>query len=353
MELYVLNESNEVLDIVPTFKSCIWNVQYFGQNDFELTVDASKIAVLQPGNRLVRTDDVSNGVMKNVMAIQNFEMTFDSENGWLVKLTGKGLKNDILRRRIVWTQTNLTGTAENGIRQVITENVISPTDDERAIPNFTLETAKGYDETIDVQLFGENIAEWLETVCMTYGYGWDVYIDNGDYVFTLYKGTNRTYDQDVNPVVVFSPEFDNLLTSSYTYNLQQFRNAAMIGGEGEGTSQRKAYIGTAEGLDRYEAYVDGSGVSSNGEIITVETYTKMLQEYGQMEINKTDMNESFTGSIDYQHPFAINEDFFLGDLVQIENENGIKAAPRITEVIYSEDDTGYTVVPTFSEWEVQ
>ncbi len=79
----------------------------------------------------------------------------------------------------------------------------------------------------------------------------------------------------------------------------------------------------------------------------------MLQEYGQMEINKTDMNESFTGSIDYQHPFAINEDFFLGDLVQIENENGIKAAPRITEVIYSEDDTGYTVVPTFSEWEVQ
>lgn len=353
MEFYVIDESNNVIDIITTFKSCIWNVQYFGQNDFELIMDASKIGAVQPGNRLVRTDDVSNGVFKNVMAIQNFEMSFDSESGWLLKLTGHGLKNDILRRRIVWTQTNLDGTVEGGIRQVITENVISPSDTDRKIDDFRLDTANGFTETIDAQLFGENIAEWLETVCMTYGYGWDVYIDNGDYVFTLYKGTDRTYSQNVNPVVVFSPEFDNLLTSTYSYNLQTYQNAAMIGGEGEGTSQRKAYIGSATGIDRYEAYIDGSSVSSNGEIITEAQYIKMLQEYGQLEINKTEMQETFSGSIDYQHPFEINEDFFLGDLVQVENEKGITAAPRITEVIYSEDDNGFTVVPTFSEWEVQ
>lgn len=50
--------------------------------------------------------------------------------------------------------------------------------------------------------------------------------------------------------------------------------------------------------------------------------------------------------------YVLNRDYFLGDLVQIENEKGIKAAPRITEIIYAEDENGSSVVPTFSEWEV-
>lgn len=354
MDIYVLNGLNGVQDIISSYQSCIWNVQYFSQNDFELVVNAStlNVNVLKPGTYLVRESDITSDGFNNVMVIQNYKLDFDTEKGWLLTLTGKGLKNDLLKRRIVWSQTNLTGTAEAGIRQVITENVISPSDSGRAISNFVLDTSQGFTDTIDVQLLGENIAEWLEQICTTYGYGWDVYIKNNQYVFKLYKGTDRTYNQSAVTPVVFSPEFDNLLSSSYTYNMSNYQNAALIGGEGEGTSQRTATIGTATGLNRYEAYIDGGSVSSNGEIITVETYTKMLQEYGQTQLDQTAYTESFSGEIDPAGLFTINRDYFLGDIVQIENEKGIQATPRIIEIIYAEDENGSSVVPTFSEWEV-
>jgi hypothetical protein len=286
------------------------------------------------------------------MVIQNYQLDFDTEKGWLLTLTGKGLKNDLLKRRVVWSQTNLTGLAEVGIRQVITQNIISPSNSVRQINNFELDQLQGFTDTIDIQLLGENIATWLEEICTTYGYGWDVYIKNGKYVFKLYQGEDRSYDQSENDPVVFSPEFDNLLSSTYNYNMSNYQNAALIGGEGEGTSQRTATIGTATGLSRYEAYIDGSSVSSNGEIITVEQYTKMLQEYGQTQLDQTAYTESFSGDIDSDGLYKINQDYFLGDIVQIENEKGITATPRIIEIIYAIDETGSSVVPTFSQWEV-
>lgn len=354
MDIYVLDGLNGVTDIISTYQSVIWNCQYFGQNDFQLVVNAStkNVDSLQPGKLLVRDLDISGSTYKNVMVIQNYELSFDSEKGWMLTLTGKGLKNDLLKRRIVWNQTNLTGNAEIGIRQVINDNVISAVDTSRRISGFTLSTAKGFTESIDTQLLGENLADWLEEICTTYGYGWDVYINNGSYVFDLYKGADRTYDQNVNVPVVFSPEFDNLLSSKYVYNVAGYENAALIGGEGEGDSKRTATIGTATGLDRYEAYIDGSEVSSNGEIITVSQYLQMLREYGQTQLDQTAYTKSFSGSIDADGLYKINQDFYLGDIVQIENEKGIKATPRIIEVIYAEDESGSSVVPTFSDWEV-
>ena len=354
MDIYVLDGVNGVKDIISTFQSCIWNVQYFGQNDFELVVNAStlNVDILKPGAYLVREEDISSDGFENVMVIQDYRLDFDSELGWLLTLIGKGLKNDLLRRRIVWNQTNLTGNAEAAIRQVITDNIINPSDSSRAISNFILDESKGFTETLDLQLMGENLAEWLEEICTTFGYGWDVSIKNNKYLFKLYKGVNRTYDQnDVTPVV-FSPEYDNLLSSSYSYNMSNYQNAALIGGEGEGTSQRTATIGDATGLSRYEAYIDGSSVSSNGEIITVETYLRMLQEYGQSKLDQTAYTESFSGEIDSDGLYKINRDYFLGDIVQIQNEKGIEATPRIIEIIYAIDENGTSVVPTFSQWEV-
>lgn len=354
MDIYVLNGLNGATDIISSYQSCIWNMQYFGQNDFQLVVNASSknVNILKPGAYLVRDIDVTTDGYTNVMVIQGYKLDFDTEKGWLLTLTGKGLKNDLLKRRIVWQQTNLTGNAEIGIRQVITENIISPVNNSRKINNFILDTINNFTDTIELQLLGENLAEWLEQICTTYGYGWDVYIKNNKYVFKLYKGTDRTYDQSVVTPVVFSPEFDNLLSSSYTYNMSNYQNAALIGGEGEGTAQRTATIGTASGLSRYEAYIDGGSVSSNGEIITLETYLQMLREYGQTQLDQTAYTESFSGDIDYDGLYKLNQDYFLGDIVQIENEKGIQATPRIIEIIYAEDENGASIVPTFSKWEV-
>lgn len=353
MEIYVLDTDLSILDVMDSFESSIWTIQYFSQNDFELIVPATSyyIKLLQKDRMLCRGKDREDEKYNNVMVIENINITTDWENGDKLKITGKGLKS-IVGRRIVWKQTNLTGSVETGIRQVITENMINPADTARKIEGFLLEDEIGITDTFDVQLSGENIAEWIETTCQTYGIGWDVYINNKKYIFKMYKGVDHSYNQkDVLPVV-FSDDFDNLLSSSYSYEKAEYKNAALVGGEGEGINQRTTAIGDATGLQRYETYIDGSSVSSNGEIITEEQYYKLLQNYGKEQLSAVAYTEKFEGNVEPSGNYVLNKDYFLGDIVQVRNEYGISATPRIIEIIESEDENGASTVPTFSTWEV-
>lgn len=105
-------------------------------------------------------------------------------------------------------------------------------------------------------------------------------------------------------------------------------------------------------LQRYETYIDGSSVSSNGAIITEEQYYKLLQDYGKEQLNEVSDTESFEGNVVSDGNYKLNQDYFLGDLVQVKNEFGIEATPRIIEIIESEDEKGTAIVPKFSTWEV-
>ena len=357
MTLYTLDGLNGVDDIVETFQSVIWNMQFWGFGDFELVVPGTSenINKLEKGKLIVRETDIevdpedeSIVTYQNVMQISERKISFDVEEGWLLTLRGSGLKR-IVGQRIVWEQTNLDGTIEDGIRQVITDNIIAPDDTDRQIDDFILAPRQGFTETIDAQLFGENIAEWLQETCELAGYGWDVSISAGKYVFEIKKGTDRTYDQNAVTPVVFSPEFDNLNSSGYESGSEEYTNAALIGGEGDGTDQVTTTIGTATGLDRFETYVDASSVSSNGEIITMQTYIKMLQTYGAAQLTKESQNEKLTGEIIHNGIYELNRDYFLGDLVQLKTQF-YDAKSRIIEMIYCEDETGSTLVPTFGAW---
>ena len=77
---------------------------------------------------------------------------------------------------------------------------------------------------------------------------------------------------------------------------------------------------------------------------------QMLKDYGKEQLAATQYNESFEGSVIPDGLYDFGVDYFLGDLVQIENENGISAVTRITEIIYSEDENGWALTPTFSSW---
>jgi hypothetical protein len=56
----------------------------------------------------------------------------------------------------------------------------------------------------------------------------------------------------------------------------------------------------------------------------------------------------FEGKVEAETNFIYGVDYFLGDKVQVVNEYGIGASARIVEIIDAEDETGRTVVPTFS-----
>lgn len=340
-----------------------------GLGNFEIITQGTieNIDLLKQGRYLVRDQDyINRTTFRNVMIIESVKVEFESEQGWMLTVSGRGLKS-IVGRRIVWNRLTTDGLSigakvSDMIYTVITENVSRnayPDPDNRKIENFKVIYPSGLDDEADIQLFGENIGEWLEEVCRVYGYSWDVSIKKLEglgpfYVFELYKGTDRSTEQDEVPPVVFSQEFDNLLSASYTSDKTRYRNAALIGGEGEGSDKVVAGIGaTRSGLDRYELYVDGSGVSSDGEVITAERYRKMLQSYGRTELWGYTIEKTFEGAVEASGTYELDSDYFLGDRVTVDTGLGIYATPLITEIIDSVSEDGRTTILNFQDWEVE
>ena len=122
-------------------------------------------------------------------------------------------------------------------------------------------------------------------ICKLYEYGFKITMNNeGRLVFDLFKGENRSYRQTVNPYVIFSNDFDNIINTEFEYDETNISNVALIGGEGEGTDRKYQSIGESEGFDRYELFVDAKDISSNNGEIAPADYNLLLIERGEEKI---------------------------------------------------------------------
>lgn len=342
MDIYVKNTAYELVGLIDTASSVIWTERYADAGDFEIYIKASAdiINMLQKGYYLEKQDS------DRAMVIETGEIKTDTENGNFMTFGGRSLET-ILSRRIVWKQTNFTGNAEDAVRKLINDNFISPEIPERKIPNMRLGTKQGFTEKIDMQVTGETVEDTVKKICKEFGWGYKITLEGTDFVFSLYKGTDRSYQQDQVPYVTFSPEFDNLINSDYLFNTKDYKNVALVAGEGEGTARKTKAVGNAQGLERREIYVDSRNTSSNNGEITGEEYEAALEAEGTQTLAEHTVTESFEGEVNYQTPYVYKTDFFMGDIVEVVNEYGISATPRISEVIESEDKTGHSIIPTF------
>lgn len=355
--VYVLNRDFTIEGIVDEYVSIIWRPSYTEIGDFEIYLGATDKAVqlLQENRYVVRSSDITveNGVTtyKNVMIIKNINLITDVENGDFLSITGKELKF-ILNQRIVWTQTNLTGTAEDSIRNLITDNAITPTDSNRVIPNLVLDTPIGLTDKINTQITGAKLDQAIVDICKANNYGWEIYIKDNKLMVRVYKGLDRSYGQTVNPYVVFSNSFENLYNTDYQLNTEEYANTTLIGGEGEGLERTYTTVGNDNtGLDRYEVFTDARDISSNKDsenAIPLETYINLLIERGRENLTTLSYTEGFSGEVLSDVAFKYNEDFFLGDTVTVINEYGLSKNVMVLSAIESEDENGTKLIPQFN-----
>lgn len=346
MLFYLLNTSLEVVDVIETYKSYIWTTRYFTSGDFELYIPATSkmINMIKQDYYIIREDDPTQA-----MIIKNIQITTSIDEGNFLIVTGPSLKS-ILGRRIIWQQTILSGYVEQCVRRLVNENCVNPSIADRKINNMILGSELGITDTMSIQFTGDNLEEAIQGICKTFSLGYDVMLDldNKKFIFILYKGTDRSYNQNAVPYVVFSNEFENLLKTDYSNNTLEYKNVAKVAGEGEGTARKSVTVGNASGLNRYEVFVDARDMSTNEGEIDLTTYNGLLAERGNEALAETIIKESIEGEVEANHTYKINEDYFLGDIVEVINEYGMEMTPRITEVIESEDDTGHYTIPTFS-----
>lgn len=371
--VFVLDKSFQLISVIDRYTSLIWSTRFLLNGDFELCLAHSPevLNYLQIDSYLVREQDVLETddliTLKNIMIIEKIEIKNDVENGNYINVTGRCLKS-LLKRRVILGFYSKEGIeASTLIEDLVNENIAdkSTVDMMRRIPGFIVIPSRLNLGTTNVQYFGDNLGDIIETLCTTYSVGYEIYVmqnkDNYGNItktniyFKLKKGIDRSRNQSLNAYVEFSRNYDNLLTTNYSLNKQDYKNVAFVGGEGEGIDRYYDQFNhnRIEGIERREVFVDAPDISAEtGEVITDQMYYEYLKEKGFEALKGLPIVESFDGTVVDGLTYKLNQDYYLGDTVQIVNEHGIEGSPQILEIIESENENGKTTILTFNKLEV-
>mgnify|MGYP003299574668 CR=1 FL=1 len=416
MNLMLLDTNFNAVSVIDTYESFIWTDRYNGCGDFELYMPVSSDIL----SSVKRGYYIESANSEHAMIVESIKINSDSETGNHITITGRSLES-ILDRRVIWGSMSVSGTVQKCIRSLVDACIINPSKSERKIANFIFETTDDpliNEETINAQYNGNNLLDVITAICKEKNIGFKIVFDaNYNFVFKLYRGEDRSYDQSENPYVVFSPSFDNLLNSNYLEEDSSFKNVVLVGGSENDNGERMySAVGDVEGLARRELYVDASDIQRNSLIVTKDTMQEIItkqsegmsvktiseelnlpevvvqtiiglvgdlgidisgeltdeaytdvtnalgeenesltqDEYKQMLWQRgnetlTDHKDStcFEGECETTSTYVYGVDFFIGDIVQIENEYGHQAKARVTEFVISDNTSGSSTYPTF------
>lgn len=342
----------KMVSVLDVFISFIWTDRYYEYGDFELytRVSTDILSKIQSEYYLLNKES------EHLMIVENIEIETDLEDGHTVKITGRSLES-ILDRRIVWSSTIISGNIQDCIKKLLNDSIISPSISERKIDNFIFDTSNNSKITNTIieetEYNGDNLYEIISGLCSANDIGFKVVLNKSNqFVFSLYVGEDRSYEQTKNPYVTFSPEFDNLINSNYVESIQDYKNVTLVAGEKDDNDIPKtASTGNVSGLSRRELYTEATDINQKQEddtTLTDEEYKNLLIQRGNEALLEHKISVTFDGEFDATQMYTYNKDFFMGDVVQVANEYGIESKARIIEFIQSQDTNGYSMYPTFS-----
>lgn len=369
----IKNADRVTIGIVDTAKSVIWHSVYFGVGDFEIYAQATEqnLTLLKKGYFVTRQNNDEVGI------IEEIRVDFNLIDGYMITAVGRFAKI-LIDRRIIYklsghtnTPTILRGNVEIAVRQVVQDNAINCTFDSRrniamlglaGLNNLTPVIVDENGNAAQKQVSYKNLMEYTDGVLQEYGMSSKViYNDsNKKLLYSVFMGADRSTDNTQgNDPVIFSVDYDNLNSSTYDLNDTDYRNAALIGGEGEGLERFYSLLrGQQSGLQLREIFVDGSSINKTytddddeEQTYTDAEYTAMLNQVGKSALQEHIVKETFTGEINATFGvWKYGQDYFLGDIVTVQdNLIGKYVNSRITEVTEVQDENGYTVDVVFGE----
>lgn len=259
MNVIVLNKRFESIGVIDQYISLLWVVKYYGAGDLEMVLPASLFdkEILAEGNYLtIRQNETREmqglpvhlkGYKKRyrLMVIETIETKTDIEEGDTVTITGRSLSS-ILDRRVIWDGWQAEDICLSGlVYGNIWNNVISPNISRRKIENFECRPADSFDPPKKIEghllFWGENLYDIIYEHCVAKEVGFDVFLlefgENSYRDFCLYldlyEGVDHSYDQTDRPYVVFSPKYDNFLSSKAIESKVDLKNAVLVLGENQ------------------------------------------------------------------------------------------------------------------------
>jgi len=352
MEINFLDSSFKEIALVDRFNSLIWTDRYDEAGDFDLSVaPTSKI-----WQRLATTKYFKIKESEHIMMLESLNLKSNAEDGDELIIKGRSIER-ILDRRLVWTKILLIGGLQAQIFALLNHNI---TDNapipNRRISNFTLATSSDprvTDPLIQAEYTNEDyLYDVISDLCRSKDIGFKITLDTGDFVFSLYAGIDRSYEQLKIPTVTFSPKFNNVRSSDYVRTEEFLKTIVLVAGEEGVGNTRVTKIVEREagitGLNRRELYAQANEVSRNGPSgpITEADYLNLLNEVGLKELRKNNYIQAFDAEVDLS-TYSYGVDFNMGDILKIEDKYDNFGSFKVAEMVFAQDRSGIKIYPIF------
>lgn len=364
MDIYVLNKSFQQIGIIDVFESLVWVERYYGFGEFEIftSVTAELLSILQEEYYLQIPDS------DKTMIIESIGIRTNVETGNKLIVKGRSLEC-LLERRIVWEQTQINQNIQDAIWGLVDAAMINPQGTVwppyRKVNNMLWTYSNDPLVTTPIvkgQYLQNDLYEVVTGLCKEVSVGIKIILDASNYFeVSVYAGKDRSYAQSTNPYVVFSPTFENLLNSDYLHSIRYFKTLSLILGhitdDGQFFRATKGITvpnwTTFTGIYHRELGVDATHIPrylvGTSTQISDSVFTDQIREYGFQKLLENGIVSQFDGQADTTNSYKYRTDFFLGDIIQVENEYGLTGRSRITEVTISENLSGRAIYPTFEK----
>lgn len=322
MEIYVFGERDfELKGIIESAKVLMFTENLKDAGEFELIcpMDANTIRFMKTGF-IVELDRNRQffGVISNVEKVVD-------EGSAMLTFSGFAADGYLKNRIIHGTYQSADNRRMSQIvYDVVNQNIANPTDAKRKWPRFEVSANQPLVGPVvpSKQVTGKQLDEFLldfmETEDMI-GYRVLTDINAGTHTFEVTYGVDRTIEQSTVIPVIFSEDFDNVISQRYFLNNDNLKNYALIAGEGEGPARVHAKVGDQySGYDRFELYVDARDEQSEideNTTLTPGQYNAVLEARGEEELAEWKRVEIFEGEAFTGGKFQYGRDYFVGDRV--------------------------------------
>lgn len=368
MRIFTLDRGFIEQEEIDAFDSAIWTERYYGDGDFELSVEASNIMMQKlprgtmmmcegsPEPMILETRDIKEGVLKTTgitltQWLNNRIIRTSPDHSikeWLLSGYPAGHAMAEIVQQFCVGGPYLSGANPIGIPTSRTTLWPVP-----GLQAATYDTAGG---NVDLSVPFGPVYDALKAIATTYEVGQQIVLDGAyeDYYilsYISYRGDDRTSAQTVNPTVRFSSDMDSFTDITDLESLTEHRNsvymfssiadpliaptagfAATLPVATTGFDLR-VFMGTA---DNVPSDIDAPGLM------------KILDQQALKEAQARKVVQLVDGTISQVTDVVYGNNFFMGDIVEVEGNTGILQNARITEYIRSQDASGSKSYPTLA-----
>lgn len=357
MDIYILDAMLRREVLVDRFISCIWTERFSSYGDFELVLNSTQAE----RRRFVTGTLLACNLSNYVMRVTSVEDGTNADGEPTLELKGQSLEIllddrvafgvlDDLTTAPTWTITDKPAdVARTVVRAICITGILNAGDvipymvEGSFLPESTIPEPE---DPINVVISPQSVYSAIKGICDPWSLGFRI-LRNGDIsqlCFEVYSGSDRTTKQNIFPAIVFTPELDNLQNTKSLTSVDDYKNVAYVfSSVGFEEVYPQDVSPETSGFERHVLLVEANDITED----TPDISAALIQR-GNEELSKHRSYSAFDGEINPNSGFRYGVDYYLGDIVEVRNIDGVTNDMRVTEQIFVSDAEGERSYPTLA-----